>query len=1067
MSIKLNVSNSLDSLVHDLGEKLRAGIGNVFAPHYIVTQTEGMNVWLKHKLAQQLGIVANIEFRKPADLIFKLYLLLGGHFLDTLSRESLVWLLYQLLGEPDFSRRFPLQAAYFNTAGLERDQKRMGLAEKLADLFDQYQIFRPEMIKEWNEWGLDHPELEWQSFLWIKAKALSVNELPDKTIVSDFILEQLKDPQKAARLRQQLPGVYLFGLSIVTRYHMDLYAALAKATDVHFYLLNPAPDIYWMDDRNEKDVVLWVQRGIPGADSNLIGNPLLTAWGKVLQNTFRLLFRNEDIINNYDTTGVEEPQPGSLLKKIQSDVFHNAVETRNPVYKEDLTDGSLVIQSCYTIAREVEALYHYLVHLVDQRKAVLSSRDIVVMVSDIDLYAPYIKAVFDNAPYVFRYRIADTAVAGGDNLLSALQAVLKLTEEQFTSENVMQLLDAGFIRRRFGLNDIDRLRGYVDAANIRFGIDGDPQLETDLVSWTYGLRRIMFGLCMSGGEAYSHDGDVFYPVDNAEGSEAWEVIRFVHFVEVLMASLRNRNHNRSIADWVRYVEQVVHDLIFLPDEEASQEEYAYLMEYLKEFNLVNDLLKETLSYDIFSRNLLGSIEVQTNSALFHNAGITFCSFIPMRSIPFKVVAMLGMDLLHFPRKEQALNFNLLNRKPMLGDRNIKDNDKHLFLETLLSAREYLYISYLGHSVKDNTELPASVLVDELLDYIQSGLEEEAEVRKIMIVHQPLQEFSRKYNGEDERLYRYADTRSSGRQELFTREKKEALPAGEDILLKDMVAFFKDAVRFFYNKRLGIYYNNTEITLNETELFELDALHQWQLKQQLMQSAAEPDIAQLREEWVRKGKLPLKQAGLSALQKIQDNITRFREAFRDEAGRQEPAQYPFSLSLGNDTLSGTLTGIYGGKYIYVCWSSSVLRHMIEVYLNVLAGVASGHIFSGVFIYGKESPVVLPMNLSEISQSSALFRLMELRDLFRQGLEHMIPFVEVLYREHKIVDLMDPVIVETLLQKAFDQYAGTGNDPYLWNAWSLGYFGSDAGLGAFREAYRLVVKPLFDLFGGHKF
>lgn len=1067
MSIKLSVSNSLDSLVNDLGENLKSSRGNVFAPHYIITQTDGMNVWLKHKLAVHLGIVANIDFKKPNDLIFRLYILLGGKFLDTLSRENLVWLLYQLIGETDFNKRFPKQAAYFNTAGIEKDLKRMGLAEKLADLFDQYQIFRPEMIKEWNDWDLNHPNIEWQSFLWIKAKALSASELPDKTIVSDFIMEQLKDAGKVRKLQQQLPSVYLFGLSIVTRYHMDIYTALADVVKVQFYLLNPAPEIYWLDDRSEKEIIIWKQKGVPDTDTQIIGNSLLTAWGKVLQNTFRLLFRNEDIINSYETIDTIEPNPTSLLKKIQWDIFNNAVTERCSIEEENLSDTSIVVQSCYTVAREVEALYHYLAHLIDKKEAVLSSRDIVVMVSDIDLYAPYIKAVFDNAPYPFKYRIADTSISKGDNLLSALQAVLNLNEDNFTSENVMQLLEASFIRKRFGLNDVEKLRIYVDAANIRFGMHGNEAYETNLVSWSYGLKRMMFGVCMSGGEAFESEGEVLYPLDIVEGSDAWETIRFVHFVEVLMSSIKNRNYNRSIADWVKYIEHLVHDLIFLPEEEAVYEEYGHLMEQLKDFNLINDLLKESLPYDIFSKHLLNTIELQTNATLFHNAGITFCSFIPMRSIPFKVVAMLGMDQQHFPRRENTLNFNLMNQKHMLGDRNVKDNDKHLFLETVLSAREFLYISYLGSSVKDNTELPASILVDELLDYIQAGMEADVNVKKIMVVHQPLQEFSRKYNSNDDKLYRYSGLESARDKELFTKDKiMEAIDFSE-IPFKDLISFYKNTVQFFYNKRLGIYYNSPEMALTETELFELDSLQQWNLKRQLLVMDTNVEEEQLREQWVRLGILPLKYAGASALSKMKESIAPFRDALMKESGGLASVPIPFSVMLGESNISGKLEHIYGGKYIYICWSANVIKYMIEAYLHVLMGVATQHVYSAVFIYGKEEPTVLTMNLTDITQQTAIVKLMELRDWFEKGLESMIPFVDILYKEHKVVDVMDNTIMESIFQKAFDNYTASNTDPYLWNAYSLGYFKNEAVIARFQETYRLIVLPLFEVFNGHKF
>ncbi|RYZ35006.1 MAG: exodeoxyribonuclease V subunit gamma, partial [Sphingobacteriales bacterium] len=473
--------------------------------------------------------------------------------------------------------------------------------------------------------------------------------------------------------------------SIITRYHMDILSELAGVIDVHFYLLNPAPEIYWIDDRNEKDVAIWRQRGVPDTDTQLLGNNLLTSWGRVLQNTFRLLFKNEDLINNYQTIETMEPQPDSLLHKVQADIFANLTTDRNPVTQDDIDDGSITVYSNYTIANEVESLYHYLVQLVDKRQAALSPRDIVVMVSDIDRYAPYIKAVFDNAPYPFRFKIADVSLTMGSNIYSALQQVLQLNEQNFTAEAVMQLLDSAYIRNRFRITDVDRLRTLVHAANIRFGMSGRKQDETYLVSWVHGLKRMMYGICLHGGEPFEESGDMLFPLDLAEGGDAWEVIRFCHFAEVLMATITARKRDRSIGEWVRYVEEVVNDLIFLPEEEAN-EDYAVLIDKLARYNELNELMEEHVAYEIFSYNIVASLEADSRSSLFINDGITFCSLIPMRSIPFKVVAMLGMDNDSFPRKETLVNFNVIHQKHELGDRNIKDNDKHLFLETVLSAR---------------------------------------------------------------------------------------------------------------------------------------------------------------------------------------------------------------------------------------------------------------------------------------------------------------------------------------------------------------------------------------------
>ncbi|WP_315820740.1 exodeoxyribonuclease V subunit gamma [Paraflavitalea speifideaquila] len=364
--------------------------------------------------------------------------------------------------------------------------------------------------------------------------------LPDKTMVSTWILDKLKEPATRAQLTARLPRLQLFGLSIITAYHVQILFELSSIIDVHFYFINPAPLVYWFEDRSEKQLANWRQKGYKQVEGNMIGNTLLTSWGRVVQDSFALFFQHDEFLNAYDDIGILPPVPDNLLHKIQHDIFNAATTSRNPLTQADLTDGSIHINACYTVAREVEVLYNYLVHLIDKRKETLSPRDIVVMVSDIDSYAPYIKAVFSNAPYQFRFTIADESYSESDNIFTALHTILLLNEENFKAEAILQLLDSSLIRKRFGLTDLGRIRQVVDAANIRFGLDGRKDDDTHLVSWEYGIKRIMFGICMSGDMVYTAGTDRFYPLDLLEGSEAQEIIRFCHFAEILMDAIRQR-----------------------------------------------------------------------------------------------------------------------------------------------------------------------------------------------------------------------------------------------------------------------------------------------------------------------------------------------------------------------------------------------------------------------------------------------------------------------------------------------------------------------------------------------
>ncbi|MBO9564153.1 MAG: exodeoxyribonuclease V subunit gamma [Niastella sp.] len=1055
MALYLKVSNSLEKLADSLSDDLRTAGDGVFDPYYIVTQTDGMNNWLKLQLADHLGIAANCRFQKPNELIHLLYYLLGGSYTAMLSATNLSWLLFKLLGEKEFISKFPYIADYFRNAGPEADTRRMALAERVADLFDQYQVYRPALIRQWNEGIISgDPDHSWQQYLWTRAKKEARDSLPDKTLIGSLILDKLKQPSSQASLKARLPRVQLFGLSIITAYHVQILYELSSVIDVHFYFINPAPLVYWFDDRNEKQLATWRQKGYKLVESSITGNTLLTSWGRVIQDSFGLFFRHDEFLNAHEVIDTVPPEPNSLLQKIQDDIFNAATTDRNQLSRADVGDGSIVINACYTVAREVEVLYNYLVHLIDQRKELLSPRDIVVMVSNIDTYAPYIKAIFSNAPYPFRFIIADESYNESDNIFTALHAILSLHEENFKAEAVLQLLDSSLIRRRFGLSDVTRIREVVDAANIRFGLEGRQDDETHLVSWVYGIKRILFGVCMSGEMMYDDGVDRFYPLDLVEGSDAPEVIRFCHFAEVLMDSIRERSASRDIAGWVKYVEDVLHNLILEPEEDTD-DDYHALMKHLAEYNLLHEYMTESVSFDVFTHNFLQLLAGTTRTGLFANGGITFCSLIPMRSIPFKVVALMGLDYDKFPRKEQPASFNLMTRQRQKGDRNVKENDKHLFIETILSARKYLYISYLGQHAKDNSVLPPSALIDELLDYIEAGAEAPDEVRDQLITLQPLQGFSHQYATGNKRLYSYLNTATPEKPVLLPDKPADKLDFSE-VALDDLVRFFKNPFKVYYNKALDVYYDDKQVLLSDTELFGLDHLQQWALKNQLL-TEAEPEV--LQQKLMMMGELPLKNMATVAVKHIEEVVTPVRSLYGATTGQTAATTVQVSMAIDNSVLKGAIQGVFNKKLVLVSWSKNETKYLIEAYIRYLAGMAAGELTGASFISGARKEAVF--NAVPIQKAEAIERLTKLVIIYKAGLEKLAPF----YPDFDIKPGQVADMDFEKFSKVVERRLETSEDPYILPEYNKGFYNREEVLEQYKAIAMHVLVPLEEVFPGY--
>jgi len=1068
MSLHLEVSNSLEMLADTLLEKIKQGKKSVFTPITIVTQTEGINLWLREYIAKKIGIAANIHFITPNDIVFKIYQILGGTYKETISRESMIWILYKILGEKDFAKRFPEQLDYFQNPYSERDRKRMGMATKVADLLDQYQIYRQQVITDWNNTPIKshYAPHEWQQYLWKKVKSETPKDIQDKTLVKVFIDENIIVEEKKSVLKKVLPEIYLFGLSIFTNYHLDILKEVSKTLQVHFFLLNPAPQVYWMDDASDKQVAKWRSHQKQDEDLILIGNPLLTNWGKVLQNTFRLLFRSDDLINNYNDSHIIAPKEDTLLHKLQANIFNNNVSENIVLTKENLKDETLSIHASYTIAAEVDALYQYLVHLVDYKKVALSARDISVMVSDIDKYEPYIRAVFDNAPYKFKYKIADVSVADGDTIYNALRLLLELNEQDFTSEKVLQLLESSYIRKRFKLNNMAALRDLVKTANIRFGMDGNTEDDTYIVSWRYGIQRLMYGVCMSGEVLTQQRGQAFYPLDIVEGNNSQDVIRFCHFVEILMDSMKQRHAVQTPTEWIVYIQWLIENLVYQVVDNVDDDYYS-LKEHLGQYSDLATMSLEEVPFDVFRLNFLASLDSAKRSSLFINDGITFCSLIPMRSVPFKVIAMLGMTAKDFPRKEKPLSFSLLQQTHQLGDRNIKDNDKHLFLETLISAKEYLYVSYIGRSVKDNTVLPPSILVEELIDYVQVLAEDlHVDVQDYIVTQHPLHSYSTHYNNDDPKLYRYSKTEAQQMNIIGSDIKTLPENLTSEISFSSLVSFFRNAPKAFYNKVLGVYYEEYTTLLPETEIFHLNKLDNTILKNEMLNK----DAAEL-EIWKNKlkltGKIPLKNVGTASLDIVEEMVLPVKTIIAEKFPNMLAEKLPIHIAWENVQLTGEISAVYGKTLVSVCFSKSQKKHFMGAYMQAIAGVAAGLVDAISFVLvdpkNESETEVQHIDLQHISKNDALDFLKKLTTLYQSGMQTPYPFSDTVYYDldFEKTEKLENNSLDDLISRKINTGIVTP-DAYHVKSFAQGVWGGQYAVDAFQKAFYAVFEPIAQVF-----
>ena len=1060
MAIKLTTAKSLTTLANQLCETLDAQHKDVFAADYLVVQTDGMASWLKQQIAKKLGIASNYKLLTPHEIVTQLYILFEGRDHKSSEIRNLTWLIFSLLNDDDFKNKYPGIAKYY--AVDQYATKRFALAEKVADLFDQYQIYREEIILKWNASCLkDTNNTDWQQYLWLSVKATPNIGVVDKTMIKQIILQHLKNPNAKDLIGTRFNEIDFFGLSILSPYFIELYVALAKVIDLNFYMLNPSPKTYWFADDNAQIIKKFEELGLATA-IDAERNSLLENWGKLSDDTLTLLLNNQEILANYHVEDEVAPvDPSTLLAQIQQEINQNiATKNRRPIADAQLADGSIAISNCYTVVREVESLYNYLVSLIDQKEEQLSPQDIVVLCTDIDSYAPYIKAVFNNAPYSLKYVIADESFDNEDSISHSFNLFLNLDENTFKAEAVLELLASSAIKKRFKINNVDLIRRAVDQANIRFGIHGDVEEETNFVSWTHGLNRIIIGLCVQGDDIVAIDKEEIYPVDLVEGHSAVDIVHFSYFCKVLIELIEYRREAKSLAVWSTYLSDVLNSLFDAgnDDQDEAAEELSMLVSQFEQLNTHHILVGEAISFQVIKCHFKNRIADNKATKRFASGGITFCSAIPMRSIPFKVIAMMGMNFDKFPRKDTLNSFSLIDTDKRKGDRSVKDNDKHLFLETFLVAQNYFYLSYIGLDCNDNSTKPPSALIDELLDYIATKSDSQ-KVKTQLVTNQPLHGYSRKFNKTDSKLINYLLTKNSLVADYLTGKRSDNKPK-EQVFVHQLVNFFKNPAKAYFNNTLGIFFEGENLSLAETEIFDLDNLQSWALKNQLVH-LTDSDLPNFRKRSTLTGLIPLKSFADIALADTVKDVSAVKEMFQSVTQPHEAQEVELDVELGNGLkLNGSVGGIYNDKHVTVCFSKNECKHLMTTYIKYLALQANGCNVTSCFISQQRN---IKLNGLKLTQSEAKKRLSELVDLYVQGQKKpMCFYTEIEKDPTKILAIDSPERLQEILAKKVNQHLYGEQDPYVLNIFHQGYYGTVEGYQQYQDVAGKAMIPLIEFF-----
>lgn len=931
----LHHSNQLERLALHFAALQRIDPLSPLEEEQVVVQNIGMGRWLSLKTAEFNGIAANIRYLFPAEMTWELLrAVLGDDEVpqkDPCAPATLRWrLLDVFLREP---QAWP-ELSYYLETGPEACWQ---LAGQFSKVFDQYLFFRPDWIREWESGGAQADD--WQARLW--QRIAGEHHLPHWVRLQERFVNALPLIDK-----DKLPErITFFSVPVLSPGYVQLLGEVAKHVDIHIYLMNPCKE-YWGDIESAKRK----HKQQPGVQEYIsIGNPLLASWGRQGRDFLDMLVEAQADID--DLSLFVEPDESTLLGRVQADILY----LREPGRKETPPNpplsgegqagspfakgggGGIFFHACHSPMREVEVLYDQLLALFATHPD-LKPADVVVMTPDIDAYAPYLDAVFSTAQHPLPYSIADRSPGYAQSILNLCEQLLELPQSRFDAESVLALLEFREVREHLGLDEaqVARCREWIRAVNIRWGSDAASRVQqggadTPEHTWRYGLDRLLLGYALPGDELFAE----VLPWDGIEGSQA-EVLG--HLQQALEAVFELSHWARQAYPLAEWDERFRRLLQKLTGEDAPLQSVWLALDRLQQAQEQADF-EQPLAWPVFRSALAEQLDKRSESEGFLGRGITFCALMPMRTVPFRFVALIGMNEGVFPRRDVRASFDRMGHSMRRGDRLKRDEDRYLFLESILSARDWLYISYVGQSQRDNSELPPSILVGELLDYL-------AEVApgsstKLRVKH-PLQAFSRRYLHAEESLFTY---NAYWPDSAEGQEKPVCLPfwdtpcvpelQAEDqrVTLSELIRFFQHPGRAFLLRRFGLRPGERVEELPAREPFTLENYSGDEIRARVFQQLRQGlPVGQVVPVLRAEGMLPHGEPGQLLFAKEATVAENFFASLDDFP---EMHSQSFETTLGEFQLYGVIDNLTAsGRHVYALGNLSYWS-WLDIWLKHLA------------------------------------------------------------------------------------------------------------------------------------
>lgn len=958
-----------------------------FEPILIIVPNQDTSRWLKLSLAEELGIIGNVRFMLPSEWqyqqIRKLYADLPNKLPSDL--DSMKWAIAEILSDPFLRKELALPDYYITSQPEElKEQATVQLAGQLSSVFDQYLNYRPDMMLKWQSGNVGSGDENWQGKLWNilnkrwKTKysneiGLNKAELYNNTIQSISRGDILPED-----------WVSLFNPGLIPAPIVKMLELCGKTSEIDIYKIQPAH--------------------IPDHGITTEQNELVKAFGDEMRG-MSILFELENSTAYPDYA--ELNQPKNVLQAVRQSIIEN--KPVKPFPANRIEQEGIEIHSCHSSLREVETLHQFLIRQFETDPT-LQPDDVLIMAPDPDHYKQEIHAVFDTVeeglPYI-PYHIGYDRSAADEELRLSFVRLLELPDSRFSFSAVQDLLSSGPVRLRFGLSESDlvQIKQWMDDNHVIWGLDADHRKDFDqpgesIHTWQSAMKRGWLGQLMSDPDQFFVNDELLYDgIKTTDQRLIWA--KFSAFLRQLNELRRISKKKRSVGEWSNLITFQME--LFLNDESLNSRAGIQLYDIIQNLteSVVISGFRSEISYTTFRNEIVSAIEQSKASTAIFTRGVTFSSMVPVRSLPFKIIALIGLNESGFPRKPVHSDFDIMAQNPEPFERNRKNEDRNLFLESIQSAENIHYCSYTGQSPKDNETIPPSPIISEWIRILSdmTGIPESEIVNK-----EALNGFSpNNYIGKNScsSVY-YGVAEAMADQSISISGFDISQPIQPDetepiIDIDHLVMFFSNPFRYFLKKRFDVSLPEPKEEKNE---FDFNHLERHLLFQRILGWILNDGLNEaVYNSVLRSGVLPSGWPGERLFNELIDQAKTAKQELISKNYSPKSIVYEISIPLKNKRIEGSVKSYSNSEYLDINPSAKSGKVLVQSWLKHLLYCTGQNKKSSSLLLcqlKKDSPVWI--RFKPIVQSKEI--LQSLVGVYEDGIKeplHLFPKTQAEYQD----------------------------------------------------------------------